>query len=319
MLHTCIWCTRDKREEDFNVEHVVPQAFGTFEDNFTLLRTVCIDCNSFFSRELEPWLARDTLEGLDRYLQGHKAPTEFKSMGSRSTARVQISEGMYAGAWGFATPGEGVLGARAFPQVGFARQSSGPFEYFPLTDLPTKDSLIAKGYAGEVHLRFCECGDMDEARRLLAEKGLPVADTTTFEPPSGMVRMEHVFHPTLIHRRGFAKIALNYVAHQAGKTVALEHRFDGIRELVMSGIEPGRTYYEIDARPIIKGDKEETRWNGHIIVVSSRGDFVEAIVSIYNRFRHGFHLAWTPGTPIGPFGHLFEVQTRSIVPLQPSE
>jgi hypothetical protein len=316
--HTCIWCTHEKPESSFNVEHVIPQAFGTFEQNFTLIKTVCADCNSFFSRELEPWLARDTLEGFERYQHGHKATTDFKSMGPKSTARIQLAEGPYAGAWAFAVPGYEQLGARAFPQVGFALQSSGPFEWFPLRDLPTKETLKAKGYVGEVHLRFCECSDMDLALRLLAEKGIPAGATTKFEPPSGPLKMDHVFRPELIHRRGLAKIALNYVAHQAGKVTALESRFDPIRELVMVGKEPDRPYFEIDGGPIIHGDKVDTRWDGHILVVETRGPYVQAIVSLYNRLRHGLRLTWMSGAPVGPFGHYFDVPTRTIVPMAPS-
>lgn len=44
MLHRCIWCVTDKLESEFNVEHVMPQAFGTFEQNFTLIHTVCAAC-----------------------------------------------------------------------------------------------------------------------------------------------------------------------------------------------------------------------------------------------------------------------------------
>jgi len=42
--HCCIWCLTKKDEESFNVEHVLPQSFGTFEGNFTLVHVVTGDC-----------------------------------------------------------------------------------------------------------------------------------------------------------------------------------------------------------------------------------------------------------------------------------
>jgi hypothetical protein len=295
----------------------MPQAFGTFEHNLTLTQTVCAQCNSFFSRELEPWLARDTLEGYDRYLHGQKAPIDFKSMGTKSTSRIQISEGPYAGAWGYTSPGDERLGARPFPQVGFASEAAGPFEWFPLSDLPTKESLKSKGYANEVHVRLCECDDLDEARTLLARQGVVVGDTMSFDAPSGITRVEHVFRPGLIHRRGFAKIVFNYMAHQTGPAIALEARFDGLRQLVMTGTEPDHQYFSIDEEPIVGGDKVRGRLHGHIIVVQSRGNYVEGVVSPYNRFRHGFRLGLVSGAPVGPFGHFFDITNRAVSAMAP--
>ncbi len=58
-MPVCIWCQQEKPLTAFNVEHVLPQSFGTFEQNFTLVGIVCEETNSFFARELEPALAKD--------------------------------------------------------------------------------------------------------------------------------------------------------------------------------------------------------------------------------------------------------------------
>src|SRR4051812_10723620 len=106
MKHRCIWCTAEKDESEFNVEHVMPRSFGTFEDNPTLVNTVCKACNDYFAKNLEPSLAKDSLEGFDRFRYGLKPPHEFSSLGKRSTSRVQITEGNYAGAWAFTVKGD---------------------------------------------------------------------------------------------------------------------------------------------------------------------------------------------------------------------
>jgi hypothetical protein len=60
----CIYCLQDQSQAFFTkVEHVVPQSFGRFENNFTLHGTVCDECNKYFGDNLEIALGRDTYEG----------------------------------------------------------------------------------------------------------------------------------------------------------------------------------------------------------------------------------------------------------------
>jgi len=319
--HRCIWCKCDKPEGAFNVEHVLPQAFGTFEQNFTLVHKVCKTCNDFFARELEPWLARDSLEGFDRYRYSQKPTAEFKSMGQRSTTRVQLTEGPYTGAWGFNLPGAERLDLRPFPQVGFSTSEDGPFEWYMLDELPSADELKAKGYSGECHMRLCECDDVEAVATLLRHKGINYTSTEQFAPPSGGTWVEQVFRPTLVHRRALAKVVMNYLAHECGRDVALEPRFDAIRDLVLRGIEPSYRYYAIDENPILDGDKRDgKRYFMHALLLKQRSDGieVEGIVSLYNRFRHGFRLSVAPGTPIEPRGHVFDIGNRVIRPMFPT-
>ncbi|HMJ10624.1 MAG TPA: HNH endonuclease [Polyangiaceae bacterium] len=70
-MPTCIYCRASKPDAAFSkVEHVVPQSFGRFEGNLTLINVVCDDCNEFFGNELELYLARDTPDGLSRFRFG---------------------------------------------------------------------------------------------------------------------------------------------------------------------------------------------------------------------------------------------------------
>ena len=64
----CIYCLEDKPETSYKkVEHVIPQSFGVFKNNFTLNKVVCDDCNNYFGDNLEIDLARDTYEGHSRF------------------------------------------------------------------------------------------------------------------------------------------------------------------------------------------------------------------------------------------------------------
>src|SRR5574341_545889 len=96
----CIYCLNDKPADAFTkAEHVMPQAFGRFQDNFTLNGIVCDDCNQYFGDNLEIDLGRDTVEGISRYEYGIRNPVDFKSLGKRSRLQnKKIAEGPVKGA-----------------------------------------------------------------------------------------------------------------------------------------------------------------------------------------------------------------------------
>ena len=76
----CIYCQEVKTDDCYkNTEHVIPQSFGLFRDNFTLNKIVCDDCNKYFGDNLEIDLARDTFEGLQRFNFDVKKPADYKT------------------------------------------------------------------------------------------------------------------------------------------------------------------------------------------------------------------------------------------------
>jgi hypothetical protein len=58
-MPTRLYCREDKDRALFNREHVVPEAFGLFEENFVLHEVVCAACNKLLGDELDIALARD--------------------------------------------------------------------------------------------------------------------------------------------------------------------------------------------------------------------------------------------------------------------
>jgi hypothetical protein len=86
----------------------------------------------------------------------------------------------------------------------------------------------------------------------------------------------------------------------------------------MAGTDPDHAYFSIDEQPIVGGDKVHGRLHGHIVVIQSRGNYVEGVVSPYNRFRHGFRLGLVSGAPVGPFGHFFDITNRAVLPMAPT-
>lgn len=67
----CIYCQRDESAAKFDgVEHVIPQAFGSFSSETPTLKCVCDECNGGFGETLDIYLARETVEGVVRYKNG---------------------------------------------------------------------------------------------------------------------------------------------------------------------------------------------------------------------------------------------------------
>ncbi len=96
-MPTCIYCSTDKAPTEFNTEHVVPVAFGTFENNFTLNDCVCSDCNDYFGRTLDRTLSRDSAEALIRFHAGIKPVEEVKDLTGRRLVLELDVEGPWHG------------------------------------------------------------------------------------------------------------------------------------------------------------------------------------------------------------------------------
>src|SRR4030095_602991 len=97
----CIYCLENKDPQFFlKTEHVMPQSFGRFQNNFTLNRQkhsqiVCDLCNQYFGDNLEINLARDTFEGVSRYEFGVKKLEGYNSANRRSRLKRKVVEGEF--------------------------------------------------------------------------------------------------------------------------------------------------------------------------------------------------------------------------------
>lgn len=67
-MNKCIYCNKISKY-NWKPEHVIPRAFGAFENAPTLLKTVCNDCNDFLGK-LDELLARNSIEGCLRHIKG---------------------------------------------------------------------------------------------------------------------------------------------------------------------------------------------------------------------------------------------------------
>lgn len=95
----CIYCLEDKDSGEFSRDHVIPESFGTFKNNLTLIEKVCEECNCELGRQLEFYLGVATYEGIMRYDFNIKDPKDLKGKPYSSNVVIKVGEGKLKGAY----------------------------------------------------------------------------------------------------------------------------------------------------------------------------------------------------------------------------
>jgi hypothetical protein len=149
-MKICIYCKEARRPEEFNKEHVVPESFGHFENNLTLIHMVCNECNAYFSGEFELFLARDSLDGMMRYRYGLSKYSGEKKIRLRRLRMRIVDHGEWQGALlqfcPPANPNEAVPDVILVPQIAFPKKSSGEWVHFAIDGLASLDKLTKLGF-----------------------------------------------------------------------------------------------------------------------------------------------------------------------------
>jgi hypothetical protein len=144
----CIYCGSERPRT--SREHVMPQALGTFEQNWTL-DCVCDDCNHFFSRELELVLARDSAEAYLRVESGLKPSTATDKFLNRRMRGTLNEPGDFDGIRVvMKSIPDGVV-PMAVPQVGFRRPGEA-WQYVPERELSAESLRAFDGPTVEMKL-----------------------------------------------------------------------------------------------------------------------------------------------------------------------
>jgi len=316
-MATCIYC-RHSSSKPFPKEHVVPKAFGRFRDNLTL-EYVCGTCNTFFNRELELFLTRDSVEAILRVRYGVSTSSGRRKLGkSRLVVRV-ISPGDWYGAriaverdaTGTALIGE------PLPQLAFRKLGEAEWKWFLEEELDqTKDweryrtdaetKIVGKPHAVVQRL-------MDK----LIQLGIVFKKRGTFEKHGGQVE---VFAESILDHiifRGVAKIAFNFLAHLKGPEFVLRPDFDPIRNFILGGTKPQLTPVIVTQFPILRGDDQFYRQTtGHVIVLDwdKANVGIVCLISLFNHLTYHVILCadysgiWHPLSG----GRHFDLQTLTI-------
>lgn len=323
----CIYCLNDKPITSFTkAEHVMPQAFGRFQNNFTLNGVVCDDCNQYFGDNLEIDLGRDTVEGISRYEYGIRNPEDFKSFGKRSRLQQKkIAEGVLKGAFIYLTysPELKQVTSKPLPQVGFQSKTSSDYIYFLLDEIPDKTELENQGLDYSANVRAF--GDSFEAiEQALAskdifpefQKEIPLPDKI-----SEKLLIEYEASVDSIIRRAIAKIAFNYLAYWQGAEFVLQDIFNPIRFYIRNGERESNTLFvTIRDESILKDEPSEgLRRLIHIVTVNwaQSGDAIVSQVSLLNFLSYTVQLARNYRSPRPNLrnGHYFNLGDHKIYEL----
>jgi hypothetical protein len=245
----CIYCLKDSGVTFRGVEHVIPEAFGTFGSNTPTLQCVCDDCNAYFGRELDQLLARDTIEGISRYVRGQLSSEK------RSQKRLEISfaEGPEVGPYvGIRVTVDGTTGALTRPRAQFHAfnfQTNQNEVYFidQIAGLALPEDIYgAAGKNGEkgtwrVKAFAASREEYDDLLAALQANGIDFRPGNFFQMPQGNAE-EGKNQPTLPvyvqgevdtpHKRALGKILMNFVTLTLGSDEALKVRWDFMRNYV---------------------------------------------------------------------------------------
>lgn len=96
-MHTCIYCKKEKEDDAFNREHVIPRMMGRYINAPVLSNyQVCQECNSYFSKEIEDKISLDSYEAFLRMKSGIKRMSDGRRL---SNSRVSLcgAEGLFKG------------------------------------------------------------------------------------------------------------------------------------------------------------------------------------------------------------------------------
>jgi len=318
----CIHCLDRKPDASFNAEHVIPQAFEKFEGNL-VLDCVCVECNDYFGGTIDLKIARDSIEGIDRFWSKKRSTSEYKSLGARSTTVVRFSEGSIHGSMGYfaANPDGTELRVFPFPSVGF-EQAIGErrhFTWFRREEIPHRQTLASHGVDPRrefwIHLREMSAED---ATPLLEAKGFSgLGECVTIRPTEETVDTVAVGCVGRPEMRAAAKIAMNYLASVAGSGLLRSPQFDDVRFFVRHDRGPSWVNACKNPWAIMGGGGLPAR--GHYIAVETTpSGRIIAQVSLMLRLRYVVHLTSTGfliNTPRIRSAHFFDIDRHLVRPI----
>jgi hypothetical protein len=324
LLPPCIYCgstepPRDKRE------HVVPQSYGLFENNW-VLDCVCDGCNKYFGEKLELILGRDSSESILRLRYGLKPAKAAADLLNRRLELTIETAGPWRGARAFLAmdrTGSG-LELLPFPQAGFKAPLGVEFNWIAERDL--NEVSVAPYRPKGTEYRIVGPADEDLWRidKKLRELGFTPAQQGFLDdtiPQGGQIDFAAEMTFDAIVQRAIAKIAFNYAAYVLGADFVRNSSFDPTRRFIRYNEASGYQVTTPTFKPVLRDDKPLMRQTiGHLLVVEW-GDrlqsFLRARVSLFNEMTYEVRLC---GRYDGLWfdvacGHLFDPFNRQITKL----
>lgn len=302
MLH-CIYCRGEKPEGDFNQEHALPQAFGSFENNPTL-HCVCTVCNKQLGDELISPFMRESIEGLMRYGVGHKSfsidePPEHLSQRLNSQhfkVTISLPPELTNMKWEFMGFSQVWKGFIRFPvQIGLWPKTLQLPAFFSDVDLQTNPDLTSF-LCDEEHpaLIYAEGRrNRDLLLGAVAALCFPVPCTRDVTPGPNL-EGELTFRLDKRGARLITYVAFNYLAYELGAGFVLDENFDSVRQFIRYGDGIGKDFVDKDNHAILWDETiSRKHMSAHQIVLDwdcGTHDII-ARLSLYGTMFYRVHLS----------------------------
>jgi HNH endonuclease len=319
---TCIYCSQVCDVSEFNTEHVIPQAFGRFEQNLTL-DCVCSECNAHFGRTIDLALGRDSIEALLRFFHDVKPASEGRELRQQRLTVTLGDDPDWTGCRLDVVEEDEDAVVTLVPQVRFGLRGGG---WLFITEAVLSDETKSLPEAIDpTNVRLIS-NSVDTDERLiavLAKRGIRFETRSVSGPPPSMcglapldVRMK--FDQIIL--RSIGKIAFNYAASAAGAAFVLGDAFDVTRAYIRYGTQPPYPVVIPRSEPILADESPtERRARAHLLTVGWAGEPNALVgqVSLFNGPTYSVSLArghsglWLPIKS----GHYFDLETRRIGPL----
>lgn len=296
----CIYCKRNRSLREFDKDHIMPRSFGKFQNGLTLINSVCSECNHYFSKELELFLARDSLWGLMRYRYGLSAFAKPKwDSVPHARSRLRIDDPSLAewnGALVDLIPPADSKGNNPdiclLPQAAFYKKGTKDKVFFPLDKLSKQLLSNAKLDLSGCFIIGNSDHDILEVKSAVAKLGISTKQILELSAISSMPRFGQRIRVSVQTRidavilRAIAKIAFNYFAFIYGNQLALSNTFDQIREYIRSGSNQDSVWTTPKEGVFLaRSGKNARRLEGHVILLewpSNVGAGVTCKVSLFN-------------------------------------
>lgn len=318
-MSDCIYC-RSALSASVPAEHVIPQSFGTFHNNFTL-HCVCSDCNGFFGSKLEWVLRGNSVEGALRLQYGLGNGT----LGQGGTATFTVSDpGPWKGARIKITVNSRTkkVESMPLPQLAVRKDSTDDWIWYTAQEITPAIALnYPRGSNAQFQVIGASSGEQAYIIATMKKNGIDFRPKGRVDPPidsDGTVgaKLEALF--TVQISRCIAKLVFNYLAYARGDSFVLSSDFDEARAYIRYGTEPSVRIVLPHRRPLLFEEQFGSKaTDGHIVRVDWSADKRSIVgeVSLFNSLRYevvlckAHHGVWTPDLTRG---HHFDVKARRI-------
>lgn len=305
-MKICIYChTTD--EALFNSrEHVIPQSFGTFGSKTPTLHCVCDECNSYFKKELDQKLARETLEGVTRYKQGMFSREKRFPKNLRFTLDETEEYGDYGGS---ILGGYDPLTGKPLPlvpQFWIWNIKKNEWERYKLDELKNveiRDDEYGPSTLGSRKMRIIAPSkkDHDKVKAELKKYNIPYREKEKLDPPpflknvlpDGKIEIKGIIQGIITKqvKRALVKILFNFMAFYVGQD-----------ETVKPEWEKARQFVRYDGNTLLGRMTQEPFWTGqetdqmrfasdsYNLRLENKNGNVIGIIQLYNLFTYEFIL-----------------------------